>query len=156
MLWLRIKRLFSPREQRINPPLGRLDANFPLISNEQLLEAKRVQTQSKHDLGKVLTDFGFADEQEIMSTKAQRLGIGYVDLDRVQIEALAIDSVQKEIAKLHTIFPVERQGDNLWLALADLNDIRAMDAARSASGCRVIPVLAVQQAIIDAISKHYQ
>lgn len=125
------------------------------IKPEQLEEAKKVQHQTNQDLGKVIVELGFAGEREILLAKAQEQGIGFADLDRTQIESSAINVVPERIAKNHNVVPVKKEGTNLWLAMANTNNIQAMDDVRMVSGCRVIPVMAVPGAIEDAIVKYY-
>ncbi len=125
------------------------------IKPEQLEEAKKVQQQTKQDLGKVILELGFVGEREVLQAKAQEQGIGFADLDRTQIESSAINVVPERIAKNHNVVPVKKEEMNLWLAMANTNNIQAMDDVRMVSGCRVIPVMAVPGAIEDAIRKYY-
>jgi type IV pilus assembly protein PilB len=126
------------------------------LSPEQLEEAVKVQQQTKEpDLGRVFISLGMVGEREVLQAKAQEMGIGFVDLDRVQIESSAINVVPERIAKAHSVVPVKKDGQTLWLAMANDKNILALDDVKMASGCRVVPVLAVPGAIEDAIKKNY-
>ncbi len=125
------------------------------VKQEQLDEAKKVQTQTKKDLGRVLVELGFVGEREMLEGKAQELGIPFVDLDRHNVESSAINVVPERIAKNHNVVPVKKEGQNLWLAMSNTNNITAMDDVRMVSGCRVYPVMAVPGAIEDALRKYY-
>jgi type IV pilus assembly protein PilB len=126
------------------------------LKQEQLDEALKVQKQTKTtDLGKILVELGMVGEREVLQAKAQEVGIPFVDLDRVTIESSAVNVVPERLAKNHNVIPVRKDGANLWLAMTNTNDIEAQDDIRMVSGCRVIPVMAVPDAIQDAIKKHY-
>jgi len=126
------------------------------LKAEQEAEAKKVQQQTNQtDLGKVLIQLGMVGEREVAMARAQELGYNFVDLDRHQVESSAINVVREQIAKNHTIIPVKKDGSTLYVAMADVTNIQAIDDVRLASGCRVIPVMALPAAIEDAIRKYY-
>lgn len=126
------------------------------LKQEQLQEAQKVQQQSGQvDLGKVLVQLGYVGEREVARARAQELGIQFVDLDSTQPDSSAINVVREQIAKTHNVLPFKKDGNNLYVAMADVNNIPAQDAVRLASGCRVIPILALPAAIEDAIKKYY-
>ena len=136
-------------------PLDQYLLQKEYVKPEQLDEAKKVQTQTKKDLGRVLVELGFVGEREMLEGKAQELGIPFVDLDRLNVESSAINVVPERIAKNHSVVPVKKEGQNLWLAMSNTNNITAMDDVRMVSGCRVYPVMAVPGAIEDALRKYY-
>jgi type IV pilus assembly protein PilB len=126
------------------------------LNQEQLDEAMKVQSQTKApDLAKVLVELGFVGEREAMAAKAQEAGIPFADLDKVSIESGAISAVPERVAKLHTVIPVKRDANTLWLAMANTSNLQALDEVRMISGCRVIPVMAVPLAVEDAIKRYY-
>lgn len=71
------------------------------------------------------------------------------------IESSALNVVPERIAKNHSVLPVKKDGTTLWLAMSNPNNIMALDDVKMASGCRVIPVLALAAAIDEAIRKYY-
>jgi type IV pilus assembly protein PilB len=126
------------------------------LKPEQLEEAQKVQTQTGQvDLGKVLVSLNMVGEREVLMAQAQERGIGFVDLDRISVESTAINVVPERLVKAHTALPVRKDGQTLWVAMSNPSNIAALDDIRLASGCRVIPVMAVPGAIDDAIKKYY-
>ncbi len=125
------------------------------LKPEQLEEAKKVQTQTGEDLGRVLVELQMVGEREVAMAKAQEAGYPFADLDRVTIESSAINVVPERIAKNHGVLPVKKEGTNLWLAMSNVNNIVAIDDVKLASGCRIFPVLALPGALEDAIRKYY-
>lgn len=126
------------------------------LKQEQHDEALRVQQQTKEaDLGRVLVSLGFVGEREVLQAKAAEMGIPFVDLDRITIESSALNVVNERIAKNHSVIPVRKEGQQLWLAMGNTSNIQAIDDVRMASGCRVIPCWALPAAIEDALKKYY-
>lgn len=126
-----------------------------LIKPEQLEEAKKVQQQTGQALPKVLQQLGFVGEREIIMAQAQEAGIGFVDLDRTPPESSAINVVPERIVKNHSVIPVKKDGNTLYLAMANPSNIVAIDDVKMSSGLKVVPVAAVPGAIEDAIKKAY-
>ncbi|MFN3683478.1 MAG: GspE/PulE family protein [Fimbriimonadaceae bacterium] len=138
-------------------PMVQYLMNRGYLKPEQLEEAQRVAKQTNNpDIGRVLIELGMVGEREVTEARAQEMGLGFVDLDRMQqIDSSAVNVVPERIAKLHGVLPVRKEGMNLWLAMSNPNNIQALDDVRMVSGCRVIPVLAVPGAIEDAIRRAY-
>lgn len=137
-------------------PMAQFLIQKSFITQDQLKEALTVQQQTKEpDLGKILINLGFAGEREVLMAKAQEMGRQFVDIDNIQIESSAINVVPERIAKQHGVMPVKKDGQNLLLAMSNFNNIQAEDDVRMASGCRVIPCVAVPGGIEDAIKKYY-
>ncbi|MBS1721313.1 MAG: Flp pilus assembly complex ATPase component TadA [Armatimonadetes bacterium] len=126
------------------------------LKEEQLKEAERVREQTKAvDIGGVLQQLGLVGEREIQMARAAETGYGFVDLDRITVESSALNVVPERILKNHNVIPVKKDGTTLWLATSNPNNIAALDDVALASGCRVVPVLAVTGAIEDALKKYF-
>ena len=133
--------------------LDRKEEEFGSAHENQIAAARRIQEQTDEHLGKVLIELGFTGEREVLQAKAQRLGLPFVDLDRVQPDAEALDAVPHSILKEHRSIPVKLAGKILWVAMGDPASVVAADAIRDSSGCRVLPVAAVPSAIDEALKK---
>ena len=126
------------------------------LTKEQYEEAQKVAQQTgQTDLTRVLTSLNMVGEREVLQAKAQEMGYAFADLDRVSIDSSAINVVPERLVKAHNAVPVKKDGNNLWVAMANPGNIMAQDDIKMASGCRVIPVVAVPGAIEDAIKKYY-
>lgn len=140
--------------QRIPMVQWLLEKGF--LTQEQLDEALKVQKQtSEPNLGKILTNLNMVGEREVIEAQAQEAGLPFVNLDSVALESSAVNVVPDRIAKQHNVIPVRKEGNTLWLAMSNPNNIEAMDAVRFASGLLVKPAVAVPGAIDDAIRKYY-
>lgn len=125
------------------------------LTREQADEAIKVSQQTNSSLEKTIVQLGFCGEREVLQAKAQESGLGFADLDRMTIDSSALNVVPERIVKNHSAIPVRKDGQTLWIAMSNPNNLAAIDDFRVASGCRVVPVLAVPGAIEDAIRKNY-
>jgi type IV pilus assembly protein PilB len=126
------------------------------LKPEQLTEAQKVQQQTgQKDLAGILVSLNMVGEREVAMARAQELGMGFVDLDRTQIDSSAINVVPERTVKAHNAVPVKKEGNQLWVAMTNPGNIMAIDDIKMVSGLRVIPVMALQGAIEDAIKKYY-
>lgn len=94
-------------------------------------------------------------DRERFKEKAHKLGFGFVDLDRVEANREAVLCAPPELLRFHQIAPVKKDGSNLYVAMSDPDSPIAIDAIRTASGCRIIPVVSTPRAIADWIDRHY-
>ena len=125
------------------------------LTKEQADEATKVSQQTNSSVEKAIVQLGFCGEREVLQAKAQEAGLGFADLDRITIESSALNVVPERIVKNHNSIPVRKDGQTLWVAMSNPNNVAAIDDFRIASGCRIVPVLAVPGAIDDAIRKNY-
>ncbi len=126
------------------------------LKQDQLDEANKVKDQTQAtDIGKVLIQLGMVGEREVLQAKAQEMGYAFVDLDRVTVESSAINVVREQVVKANNVLPVKKQDNTLYVAMSNPSNLNAIDSVALASGCRVVPVLAVPGAIEDAIKKYY-
>ena len=125
------------------------------MSTDQANEATKMSQQTNSPIDKVIVQLGFAGEREVLQGKAQEMGLGFADLDRMSIDSSALNVVPERIVKNHSAIPVRKDGQTLYVAMKNSSNIAAIDDLRLASGCRVVPVLAVPGAIEDAIKKYY-
>lgn len=131
-----------------------MDKGF--LKPEQLAEANKVKEQTNAtDIGKVLVQLGMVGEREVLAAQAQEGGYAFVDLDRIQIDSSAINVVREQVVKANNVIPVKKQDNTIYVAMTNPNNLQAIDAVQLASGCRVVPVIAVPGAIEDAIKKYY-
>jgi type IV pilus assembly protein PilB len=124
------------------------------ISANQLDEARKAQQSTRGDLAKIMVDLG-VDPRFVYEAKAQEMGVPFVDLSVYKPDPSAINVVPEHIAKRHNVVPVKKDGNTLYVAMADTNNLTAADDLRLVSRCQVRGVLAVPEHIEDTISRLY-
>lgn len=137
--------------------LGAILLGKGYITSEQLDEVRQVQQQTgSKDLGQVVLDLSFATERDVYECKALEIDLQFVDLDKFQFDAAVLNIVKEHIVRNNNALPVKRDGQRLFVAMSNPNNIRAIDDFQMVSGCKIVPVLAAPGAIQDAIARAYK
>ena len=128
------------------------DPHFTQSQLRELAEQMRNQRRPK-DLSESLRQLGMIGERELLQAKAQERGIGFVDIERIPIDDLPHNLIPTETLKCHQVLPVKKEGNNLWIAMADPADTAGINAVKLHTNCRVIPVQAVPGRIAEALDR---
>jgi len=139
----------------MNPRLLELLVKENLLTSDQASKAAAEQRRSSERLGTVLKRLGFLSDEDLLDFLSRKYGIPVINLQRVEVTEEIIKLVKKEIVSKYQVFPVRKVGNTLTLALSDPTVVLAIDDVQFATGLHVIPVLASEQAIKEAIDKHY-
>src|SRR5260221_13749343 len=123
-------------------------------SPEQMEEARKAQQSTRGDLAKILIDLGL-NPRDVYEAKAAEMQQSFVDLTVYKPESGAINVVPEHVAKRHNVLPIKKDGNILYVAMGDLNNLQAADYLRLISRCQVRGVLAVPEHIADSINKYY-
>ena len=126
-----------------------------LITRGQLDEALALQKENGRRIGDILKERQWVTEQQITEMLEFQLGIPYIDLNTVSIPAELEQLVPSQVALRHTLVPVRREGNRLFVAMEDPLSIVAVDDVRTVSGLDVQPMLARGPAIVTAMNKLY-
>ncbi|CAG4884241.1 Type II/IV secretion system protein [Georgfuchsia toluolica] len=140
-------------------PIGQTLITQGVISEDQLRIALQEQTKSKLPLGKQLVVLGFLSEATLRDALSKSLGQKSIDLSNAIVDATALALVPRDLAKRHTILPLDYAADQhrLTIATADLNDIVALDKLRTLVPQELIidTLLAGESEISRAIDQYY-
>lgn len=140
-------------------PLGEMLVQKRVLSDDQLRIALLEQRKSGNPLGKELVRLGFVSEGTLREVLSENLGQESVDLSRVIADAQAVRLVPKDLAKRHLLLPLslDREGRKLTLAMANPNNLMALDQVRALlkDHYELDPVLAAESDIVRAIDQYY-
>lgn len=125
-----------------------------IISTDELAQARDYQDANKTSLVDALLGLGLIDEATASSLTAQRST--EVDLAEYQVNAGAVATVSEDIARRYVVLPIDFDGDSLVVAMADPNNIFAIDDLRIVTGYDVTPVAAPEGDIQSAISRYFK
>ncbi|HZP84690.1 MAG TPA: ATPase, T2SS/T4P/T4SS family [Chthonomonadaceae bacterium] len=124
------------------------------IAPDQLAEARKIQQTTHGDLAKILMDLG-ASPRDVYEAKAAEIPVPFVDLTKFKPEQSALNVVPEHIAKRHNVIPIKKDGNTLYVAMGDTNNLPAADDLRLVSRCQIRPVLAVPDHIEETIGRLY-
>jgi type IV pilus assembly protein PilB len=135
--------------------LGELLVRENLISLQQLQKAQDEQKKAGGRIGYHLTKLGFIEESELTNFLSKQYGVPSINLKEFDIDAEVVKLVPKDVAEKHQCIPVNRAGASLILAMSDPSNIYAIDDIKFLTGYNVEVVVASEQAIKEALEKHY-
>ncbi|PLT30153.1 GspE/PulE family protein [Peribacillus deserti] len=134
--------------------LGDLLVEAGLITQDQLHSALK-EKSSGQKLGDVLLQKGYITEQQLIEVLEFQLGIPHVSLYRFPFDTKLFSLVSKEYAKRNLLIPLKRDGEKLYIAMADPMDFYALDDLRLSTGFQIEAAIATKDDILRAIQKYY-
>jgi type IV pilus assembly protein PilB len=110
-----------------------------LISEEQLEQALKMQSESGGRLGEVLVSIGALDEQALAHALAAFFNFDVANLRREKIDPLVVSFVPEEVAREHMAMPFKFEDEALYVAVSEPNeDLRALLAQKSGHNVRLL------------------
>lgn len=140
--------------RKLRKRLGDLLVESALITEKQLKQALEDKTESQK-LGDILLQKGFITEQQLIEVLEFQLGIPHVSLFRYPIDTTLTNLIPKEMARRHYLIALRKEGDKLFVAMADPMDFYAIEDLRLLTGFHIEPVIASKDEILRAINKFY-
>jgi len=134
--------------------LGDLLVEAGLLTKEQLQLALKEKHPNQR-LGDSLLQKGYITEQQLIEVLEFQLGIPHVSLYRYPFDLKLFPIVPKEMAKRQLIIPLKKDGDKLYVAMADPMDFYTIDDLRLATGFQIETAIATKDDILRAINKYY-
>ena len=139
----------------LNDRIGELLVKENLLSSEQLLKARAEAASKGKRLGAQITALGFLDENELTEFVAKQYGVPSINLADFNIEPEVLALIPEDVARKHSVVPVNRAGSTLILATADPSNIFALDDIKFLTGYNIQPVVASEDQIRNAIETYY-
>ena len=128
-----------------------------LIEPEQLEEGRRVAAERGRSLGRVLIELGYLKEGALVAVLADQLGLEFIDLTEVSIDASAITLVPEAVARRNTCIPVRFAPDGrLVVAMADPANVVAVDDLKAIARRDIRTAVATKADVLAAINRLYR
>lgn len=134
--------------------LGDLLAETGMITVEQLQETLAEKAEGQK-IGDALLQRGLITEQQLIEVLEFQLGIPHISLYRYPFDTTLFSLVPKDIAKRKLVIPLKKDGDKLFVAMADPMDFFTVDDLRLSTGFHIETAIATKDDIIRAINKYY-
>lgn len=136
--------------------LGELLVSMNVLSEAQLHTALAVQYRNRCRLGRALTAMKLVREEHLVQALAQQQQIQYVRLEGRTIPEAVLKRLPVKAMQRFQVIPVALRGERgpLVVAMADPQDLKVIDELRFASAMEIVPVLAGEQQIADALARH--
>jgi len=126
-----------------------------LITQSQLELALKEQVKSGGSISYNLVKTGAISEKALSEFLSQAYQVEAIDLDDVESDEHSIELIPAEVATKFQVVPVNREGRILTVAMANPDNIFAIDDIKFITGLEVRPVVATETAIKKAIDRFY-
>ena len=127
-----------------------------VITQEQLKAALESSKKQGGTLGQSLVKLGFVKEEVMSKELSEFYGIPYLKLNDYEVDSVVLSIIPEELVRKYQVLPLDRIGKTITVAIADFNNVNALDELRAVTGCQVIPLAASGTEIIAAIEKYYK
>ncbi|MEG0541100.1 MAG: type II secretion system protein GspE, partial [Angelakisella sp.] len=132
-----------------NIPIGEVLREYGYITEEQLAEALRLQSETPGTrLGTLLVEkLRYVTHRQLLQALGQKMGLPLIDIHTVKIERSAIELIPRQLAAKYHILAIGMKDGFLQVALADPLDFYAIEDIRQVTGQQLDILLAEKQQI---------
>lgn len=140
-----------------NIPIGEVLREYGYITEEQLAEALRLQSETPGTrLGTLLVEkLRYVTHRQLLQALGQKMGLPLIDIHTVKIERSAIELIPRQLAAKYHILAIGMKDGFLQVALADPLDFYAIEDIRQVTGQQLDILLAEKQQIDQSIEVQY-
>ena len=140
---------FAKKLRGILEKAGKLD-----VATGEALFAEA--TAQKRPFTEILAKKGVATEQELIAHIARAANIPPIDLAKLQVNKDVLEAVPRDVARDYVIFPIDRIGNIITVAIANPFDVLKLDDIRIITGCQLRPVVSTAEEIERVLERAYQ
>jgi type IV pilus assembly protein PilB len=140
---------FDRRIRSLLERSGRLKA-------EQLDQAAEIAVREKTPLAQVVTEKNLISERDFAGMLAKEANIPPMDLDLIEVDPQAVESLERSVAEMNMVMPVSKIGGFLTIAIANPFDVPLIDHLKVQTGCDLRPVVVACAQLRRAITQQYR
>ncbi len=135
--------------------IGQILVDNTSLTQEQLEEALRISEETNEFIGQILVNMGYISEKENAICLGMQFGVPFVDLADVDADEAAARILPESLMRKHKCVAIARNAGKLTIAMADPNNIVAIDQIRLATSYEyeLEPVIATEDDIMEAIGR---
>ncbi|MFT5123657.1 MAG: type IV pilus assembly protein PilB, partial [Verrucomicrobiales bacterium] len=137
-----------------DPLLEQLTLNH-LLAPENATEVVEEHERTGQPVRKILLDFGFFTEEELLDQISLIMGSHVIDLARTRIDNDVYKAILPSTARMYNVVPVDGDSNSVTLATSDLITHEALDDLIFLLECDVRFVLAPEADVSAHIREHY-
>ena len=138
-------------------PIGQALLERGLLNQEQLTQLLEAQPSRKQRLGEMAVSLGFLQDAELARFLGTCFELPYLAIDEEELDLSVVELVPEPMARRYELIAVKKEDDGaITIAMVDPLDVRAVDAVRLQTGCRVRKVVASRSAIQRTLDRCYQ
>ncbi len=136
--------------------LGQILVDLGHINEDELWDILEEQKQSPGEvIGQVAVRLEMVTEAQITEALAEQWGMPVVNLQDTNIPPKVLELVPQTMAEIYKIMPISLKNDVLTVAMADPQNVAALDDLRNFLGYDVRGAVSNPQDVEQAIERHY-
>jgi type IV pilus assembly protein PilB len=135
------------------PRIGELLLERRLITEAQLEGALVLQRQTGRRVGETLVELGALSSHDLTQVLAEWFGFEFVDLAGISIDWILAQQIPEEIAHRYQVLPITARDGALVVAMANPEDVFALDDVTLLAKAIVVPVMAEPGQLARAIER---
>jgi hypothetical protein len=136
--------------------MGDMLVDMGVLTEGQLTASLREQqAKPQRRIGGILIENGYVSEESVARVLAHQLSLPFVRLAPEVVDASAPRLINGQLAKRRQCIPITATSDRVVLAMANPQDLIALDDVKLSSGRAVSPVVATGSDIVAAIGRYY-
>ena len=126
------------------------------ITQEDLARALELQRERPGEkIGKILVDLGFIAQRDVLAALGEQLQVPVLAIDGPPAVSPELEALSPKFLRQFRCLPVALQDSSLVLAMADPLDFETRATVAACTGLKVMPGIANEQEILDAIERFY-
>lgn len=135
---------------------GEILVEAKVVNESQIESGLLKQKGTGRRLGQILEEMGVITEREIAVVLARQFGLKTVaNFAKGSFSQELLDLCDGGTAMSKLVFPLKKEGGNLYLAMANPLDVETIDDFARKTGLRVISYITTAGEIHAAVSRHY-
>ncbi|QDT93770.1 GspE/PulE family protein [Gimesia algae] len=136
--------------------LGQIMVDLGYISEDQLWDILEEQKQSPGEvIGQVGIRMGLVTDEQVTQALAEQWGMPVIELEETNIPSKVLELVPETMASIYKIMPVSLKDGVLTVAMADPQNVSALDDLRNFLGYDVRGAVSNLKDVEEAIARHY-
>ncbi len=143
-------------DKRGQKSLGEMLVEQSLITAEQLENALELQRRQGRKLSEILVNRGMVKAEELAVVLSIQLNVPLIDLKRHVVQPDALSLIPEDMARKHTLIPLDVVGDSLVVVMTDPEDIYTIKDLKAQSGMEIEVALGIPSDIERAIDLNYR
>ncbi|MBS0204026.1 MAG: Flp pilus assembly complex ATPase component TadA [Planctomycetes bacterium] len=136
--------------------LGQILVDLGYLTEDQLWDVLEEQKQSGGEIiGQVAVRMGFVTQEQVTEALAEQWGLPVVDLNSTTILPKVLEDVPQTMCELYKIMPLSKKDNVLTVAMADPQNLAALDDLRNMLNCDVRGAVSNAKDVEAAIARYY-
>ncbi|MFH0813299.1 MAG: GspE/PulE family protein [Pseudomonadota bacterium] len=136
--------------------LGEVLLDKEMVTRQQMRLALQEQKRTGELLGNVLLRLGILTRKDLSRAIAFSTDLPFIDLKQVHVDASAIKTVSKDIAKKFKLIPFSIENNTIRVAMDNPNDVVAIDTLRRTTGKKIEVYASDLDSVLESIEIYYE